>query len=113
MLDEKESFIRKAIGWILRDVGRKRPALADAFIGLPGGWGTMDEIFEVLTWNQIGYHQKPVGLLNVGGYFNKLLDFFDHMVQERFVAPEHRVMMLSGDEPGALVDMLGTLDPPR
>ncbi|MCA9603436.1 MAG: TIGR00730 family Rossman fold protein [Polyangiales bacterium] len=87
--------------------------LADAFIGLPGGWGTMDEIFEVLTWNQIGYHQKPVGLLNVGGYFNKLLDFFDHMVQERFVAPEHRVMMLSGDEPGALVDMLGTLDPPR
>lgn len=85
--------------------------LSEAFIGLPGGWGTMDEIFEVLTWNQIGYHSKAVGLLNVNGYYNKLLDFFDHMVAERFVRAEHRVMMVSSDDPVRLLEMLRTFEP--
>ena len=85
--------------------------MSDAFIGLPGGWGTMDELFEVLTWNQIGFHSKAVALLNVDGYFNKLLDFFDHMVAERFVRAEHRVMMASSDDPARLLEMLRTMEP--
>lgn len=85
--------------------------LADAFIGLPGGFGTMDELFEVLTWNQIGYHQKPVGLLNVDGYFDKLLDFFDHMVTQGFVSPAHRCMLFSADKPEELVAMLASVSP--
>ncbi|MBX2992340.1 MAG: TIGR00730 family Rossman fold protein [Bacteroidetes bacterium] len=63
--------------------------LADAFVALPGGTGTLDELFEVITWNQLGYLTKPVGLLNVGGYFDALTDFLRHTVVERFVKAEH------------------------
>lgn len=63
--------------------------LADAFVAMPGGTGTLDELFEVITWNQLGYLTKPVGLLNVGGYFNALTDFLKHTVAERFVKAEH------------------------
>ena len=64
--------------------------LADGFIALPGGYGTLDELFEALTWLQLGYHQKPVGLLNVDGYFNHLVSFVDHSRDERFLRDLHR-----------------------
>ncbi len=69
---------------------QKMYELADGFIALPGGLGTMDEIFEVITWGQLGLHQKPCGFLNVGGYFNELLRFFDKAVEAGFIKPEHR-----------------------
>ena len=77
--------------------------LADGFVALPGGLGTLDELFEILTWAQLGLHAKPVGLLDVGGYFAPLLAFLDGAVAARFLAPEHRAMLLVADEPAALL----------
>ena len=69
-------------------------ALSDGFVALPGGFGTIEELFEVLTWVQLGIHGKPCGLLNVQGYFDHLIRFLDHTVQERFVRPAHRKTLL-------------------
>lgn len=80
--------------------------LADAFVALPGGLGTLDEIFEVLTWAQLGYHAKPYGLLNTCGYFDGLLGFLDHAVTQRFMKPEHRAMLVVETAPAALLNGL-------
>ena len=80
--------------------------LSDGFIALPGGWGTFEEFFEVLTWGQLGLHTKPCGLLNVAGYFDGLLSFLDHSIDERFVKPESRSMILVGRSPDELIDLL-------
>jgi uncharacterized protein (TIGR00730 family) len=81
-------------------------ALADAFIVLPGGLGTLDELFETLTWEQLGIHEKPIGLLNVRGYFDPLQTMLMHIEREGFVFAEHRQMLLSAEEPQALLDAL-------
>jgi uncharacterized protein (TIGR00730 family) len=80
--------------------------LADGFIALPGGWGTLEEFFEVLTWAQLGLHQKPCGVLNVRGFFDALLSFIDHSIDERFVRRENRSMVIVSSSPGALLDLL-------
>ena len=67
--------------------------LSDAFIALPGGFGTFDELFEVLTWRQLGIHDKPIGILNVEGYFDSLLNFVDYMVAENFLHQAHRALL--------------------
>jgi uncharacterized protein (TIGR00730 family) len=85
--------------------------LADGFAALPGGFGTADELFEILTWAQLGLHAKPIGLLNTAGYFNPLLAWLDHMVAEGFLKTEHRRLLLTGDEPGALLDALLAYQP--
>ena len=77
---------------------------ADAFIALPGGFGTADELFEILTWAQLGIHTRPVGLLNVAGYFDSLLAWIDRAVQERFIREAHRELLLVQDQPEALLD---------
>jgi uncharacterized protein (TIGR00730 family) len=86
--------------------------LADAFVALPGGVGTLEELFEVYTWNQLGLHAKPLGLFNVRGYFDGLVRFLDHAVAERFVTRAHRAMLLVGDELGALLDGLAGWEAP-
>jgi len=86
--------------------------LADAFVALPGGVGTLEELFEVYTWNQLGLHAKPLGLLNVRGYFDGLVRFLDHAVEERFVTRENRAMLLVGEELGALLDGLAAWEAP-
>jgi hypothetical protein len=86
--------------------------LSDAFIALPGGWGTLEEFFEVLTWGQLGLHHKPCGLLNVHGYFDGLLSFLDHTVEQGFVKREYRSMIAVADSPGTLLDMLASYRPP-
>ena len=78
--------------------------LSDAFIALPGGLGTLEELFEVWTWGQLGYHAKPLGLLDVNGFYEKLGGFLDHIVEEGFVRPQHRAMLLLGQQPDALLD---------
>jgi len=86
--------------------------LSDAFIALPGGWGTLEEFFEVLTWGQLGLHRKPCGLLNVRGYFDRLLSFLDHTVDEGFVRREFRSMIAVSPSPAALLDKLASHQPP-
>ncbi|MDG9854526.1 LOG family protein [Pseudomonas nitroreducens] len=85
--------------------------LSDAFIALPGGLGTLEELFEVWTWGQLGYHAKPLGLLEVNGFFDPLLAFLDHLVQERFVRQPHRDMLQRAASPAELVDALAAWKP--
>jgi uncharacterized protein (TIGR00730 family) len=86
--------------------------LSDGFIALPGGWGTLDELFEILTWAQLGLHHKPSGLLNVQGYFDPLLAFIDHSIVEGFVRPDYRRLVVVADGAEALLDLLATPAPP-
>jgi uncharacterized protein (TIGR00730 family) len=85
--------------------------LADGFIALPGGWGTLDEIFEALTWAQLGLHLKPCGLLNVAGYYDHLGAFLEHAMQQRFVREEYRPMMMIESEPSTLLDRFASYQP--
>ncbi|UQA58691.1 TIGR00730 family Rossman fold protein [Polyangium aurulentum] len=87
-------------------------SLADAFIGLPGGWGTFEEVFEVVTWSQLNYHKKPVGLLNVKGYFDHLVSFLDHAATEGFIRPIHRPLLASANDMETLLDRLSKLQIP-
>lgn len=80
--------------------------LADAFAALPGGFGTADEFFEILTWRQLGLHAKPIGLLDTAGYFAPLLGWIERTVAEGFLSAEHRRRLIEADEPGALLDRL-------
>ncbi|NIO08809.1 MAG: TIGR00730 family Rossman fold protein [Deltaproteobacteria bacterium] len=86
--------------------------LADGFVGLPGGLGTMEEFFEVYTWAQLGMHVKPCGLLNVCDYYKHILAFIDHAVTEEFVKPVNRTMLVVEEEPGALLDRFEQYTPP-
>ena len=80
--------------------------LADAFIALPGGYGTFEELFEVITWAQLGMHRKPIGLLNVAGYFNALKALVDQAIAEGFIRPEHRHLLTMADDANTLLEML-------
>lgn len=80
--------------------------LADAFVALPGGYGTFEEFCEVLTWAQLGLHRKPCGILNVEGFYNALLLLLDHAVAEQFVRAEHRSLVLEEQDPERLLDRL-------
>jgi uncharacterized protein (TIGR00730 family) len=86
--------------------------LADGFVALPGGLGTIEEFFEVLTWAQLGMHRKPCGLLNVCGYYDRLLGFLDHTVDEAFVHVKHRRTVLVDASPEALLDQFEIYRPP-
>ena len=86
--------------------------LADGFIALPGGWGTLEEFFEVLTWAQLGLHQKPCGLLNVRGFFDGLLSFIDHSIDECFVRRENRPMVIVSNTPIGLLKLFDGYIPP-
>ena len=86
--------------------------LSDGFAALPGGYGTCDEWFEILTWAQLGLHNKPIGVLNLNGFFTALLGWLDHTVAEGFVRPAHRRLVLEADEPERLLDLLLQYRPP-
>jgi uncharacterized protein (TIGR00730 family) len=85
--------------------------LSDAFVALPGGIGTLEELVEVFTWSQLGLHQKPCGLLDVEGYYESLAAFLDHAVRERFLREEHRSTLIVEREPAALLERLRTYTP--
>ncbi len=86
--------------------------LADGFIALPGGYGTFDELFEIVTWAQIGLHQKAIGLLDAAGYFGPLLALVEHAAQEGFVPSSHAHLLLRAETPAALLDAFATYRPP-
>ena len=85
--------------------------LADAFIALPGGLGTLEELFEVWTWGQLGYHAKPLGLLEVDGFYARLTDFLDHLVAERFVREQHRAILQLSASPAELLARMDAWQP--
>jgi uncharacterized protein (TIGR00730 family) len=91
---------------------RRMYELADGYIALPGGYGTLDELFETLTWAQIGEHSKPVGLLNVSGYYDFLLKMLDRALEEKFLFPEHRRALLCNSLPDALLEAMKAFQPP-
>lgn len=91
----------------------KMAELSDAFIALPGGMGTLEELAEILTWAQLGLHAKPCGLLDVRGFFGPLVAFFDHAVEEGFIRREHRRLLLVEPDAGALLDRFGAYAPPQ
>jgi len=86
--------------------------LAEAFIALPGGLGTLEEFAEVLTWAQLGIHRKPCGVLNVCHYYDSLIGFIDHAVDRQFISPAHREMLLVADSAAELLEKLETYQPP-
>jgi uncharacterized protein (TIGR00730 family) len=86
-------------------------SLADGFIALPGGFGTFEELFEVITWAQLGLHSKPIGLMNVEGYFTPLLELIDHGVQEGFILSSHRRLVMASQEAEALLSSMRSYSP--
>jgi uncharacterized protein (TIGR00730 family) len=87
--------------------------LSDAFVAMPGGFGTLEEFCEVVTWTQLGLHVKPCGILNVRGYYSPLLAMFDHAVAERFLKPENRALVLASESPADLLQALEQWRPIR
>ena len=86
--------------------------LSDAFVALPGGIGTLEELIEVYTWSQLGIHDKACGVLNVRGYYDGLAAFLDHAVRERFLRPQHREVLIFEADPDALLARLARSEPP-
>jgi uncharacterized protein (TIGR00730 family) len=89
----------------------KMGELADAFIALPGGFGTFEEIFEVVSWGAIGLHRKPIGLLNVDGYYNPIMNMVDQGVQAGFIHPSHAPLLICESNPAVLLEKLNSYQP--
>lgn len=87
--------------------------LADGFVALPGGFGTLEEFFEALTWAQIGLHSKPIGLLNTDGYYSHLLKFIQHIKSEKFAYDQHGDLLTYGETPELLLEKLAEYQPPQ
>jgi uncharacterized protein (TIGR00730 family) len=87
--------------------------LADAFVALPGGYGTLEELFETLAWLQLGYHSKPMGLINVAGYYDGMLNFLDHMEKSALLKPQNRALLLVTDSADHMLDALSAWTPPE
>ena len=100
------SLTRLEIVGTMHERKARMAELADAFIALPGGFGTLDELFEILTWAQIGVHAKPIGLLDIGGFFGPLLAYLDHAVALGFIQPRHRALLHVATDPQALLAVL-------
>ncbi len=107
-LAEKELAFRELADLRIVQTMHERKALmeqlSDGFIALPGGYGTLEEICEMVTWAQLGIHHKPCGLLNLEGFYNSLLAFMDHQVQQGFVTPNNRKLISEADDPESLLD---------
>ena len=86
--------------------------LADGFVALPGGLGTYEELFEIWTWAQLGWHAKPCGLLNAAGFYDKLVAFIEHATDAQFLKPEHRAMLVVDDDPDRLLDRFDAYEAP-
>ena len=87
--------------------------LADGFIALPGGWGTLEEIFEMLTWAQLGFHEKPCGLLNIEGYYDNLIGFLENSFTQQFVNELYRPLLMKADNPTQLLNRFSTYKAPK
>ena len=86
--------------------------LADGFIALPGGYGTFEEFFEILAWSQLGWHQKPFGLLNIAGFYTRLVNFLDHSLAEGFIRPKHRELVIVESQAEKILQCMRAFQPP-
>ncbi len=115
-LDQREISHKHLSELIIVDSMHERKArmaeLADGFIALPGGPGTLEEFFEIYTWAQLGLHRKPCGLLNVNHYFDPLVELFNHMLKEQFLHEKYRSMAIVDEEPGSLLEKFNSYEPP-
>lgn len=117
------SLVRKEVGHAgltelhMTETMHERKALmsemSDAFVAMPGGFGTLEEIIETVTWGQLGFHDKPAGLLNVAGYYDRLGEYLQHAEKEGFLKSAHRGMLLWGQTPAELLDRFEGYSPPR
>jgi uncharacterized protein (TIGR00730 family) len=99
---------------IVKDMHERKAMMAelsDGFVAMPGGIGTLEELFEVLTWSQLGFHGKPIGLLNVEGFYDGLIAFLQHVVAQRFLKPEHASLLLHAPDPKTLLKSLKSFRP--
>ncbi|MEZ7794105.1 TIGR00730 family Rossman fold protein [Niallia circulans] len=115
-LDNREIAHKNLSELIIVDSMHERKAkmaeLADGFIALPGGPGTMEEFFEVFTWGQLGLHKKPCGLLNINNYFDLLINFFNQMNKQEFLQEKYLSMLMNDSEPASLIEQFQTYNPP-
>ncbi len=101
---------------VVKDMHERKALMADkadGFIAMPGGIGTLEELFEVMTWLQLGYHAKPVGVLNVNGFYDGLLGFLDRQRDEGYLRDEHRMLLIEDSNPDALLDRIGSFEMPE
>jgi uncharacterized protein (TIGR00730 family) len=115
------ALLRKEVGHhgltqlhVVKDMHERKAMMAelsDGFIAMPGGFGTLEELFEALTWSQLGFHNKPVGLLNVDGFFDRLVDFVQELTTQGFLRSHHAALMMHEALPAPLLDRLATWDP--
>jgi uncharacterized protein (TIGR00730 family) len=99
---------------VVKDMHERKAMMAelsDGFIAMPGGIGTLEELFEVLTWSQLGFHNKPIGLLNVHGFYDGLIKFMQHLVEQGFLRPEHASLMMHEADVSALLQRFKTFQP--
>ncbi|MFD2131599.1 TIGR00730 family Rossman fold protein [Pseudogracilibacillus auburnensis] len=115
-LEQREISHQRLSELIVVDSMHERKAkmaeLADGFVALPGGPGTLEEFFEIFTWAQLGLHQKPCGLLNINHYFDPLVELFNHMTKEQFLQEKYRSMALVDTEPNRLLEKFNVYEPP-
>ena len=116
-LSDREMMLRDVDELIVTEDMHQRKRLmfdrSDAFVALPGGFGTYEEILEIITWGQLGLHRKPIGLLNLKGYYQPLLAQVDRGVEEGFIKPSYRQLLVSADKPAALLEALAGYEPPE
>merc|ERR1711916_213021 len=97
----------------IRERKAKMSEIADAFIAMPGGYGTFEEIFEMLTEHQIGYHKKPCAFYNVNGYYDKLIEFLDDSVENGFIERRHKEMLIVSDDIEEIITSIKNYQPPK
>lgn len=114
-LQEKELAHKRATEMIvtatMHERKEKMSRLGDGFIAMPGGFGTLEELFEVLTWGQLGLHRKPIGFLNTQGYFNTLLQFVEEMIEKKFLKSEYRSLFIVEEKPEDLLRQMAVFVP--
>ena len=101
---------------VVKDMHERKALMAehsDGFIAMPGGIGTLEELFEAMTWAQLGFHEKPVGLLNVNGFYDKLTAFLSQLEQEGFLRAEHKNLLINEDDPSTLLERLSAFRMPE
>jgi len=116
LLDKEVGHLGLTRLHIVKDMHERKAMMAelcDGFIAMPGGIGTLEELFEIFTWSQLGFHDKPIGLLNVNGFYNGLIAFLDHVVAERFLRAEEAALLIPEENPRILLDKLKSYRPPR
>ncbi len=109
LMDMEVGHINLTRLYVVKDMHERKAMMAelsDAFIAMPGGIGTLEELFEMLTWHQIGFHKKPVGLLNVDRFYDGLLAFLHHQVKQGFLKPAHQALLLQSNEASELIQLL-------